>query len=82
MIRTQIQLSEDQVEKLKELGAQRDVSMAELIRQAVDHWISTQGSLSRAERKRRALSAAGRFRSDVTDLSEAHDRHLAEAYDA
>ena len=46
MIRTQIQLSEDQVEKLKEVGAQRDVSLAEMIRQAVDQWISTQGSLA------------------------------------
>jgi predicted transcriptional regulator len=82
MIRTQIQLSEEQVERLKELAAQRSASMAELIRQAIDQWIATEGSVSRVERKRRALSVAGRFRSDVDDLAEAHDRHLAEAYEA
>ena len=80
MIRTQVQLSEDQVDRLKEIGAQQAVSMAELIRQAIDQWLLTQGSLSRAERKRRALAVAGRFRSEVTDLSEAHDRYLAEAF--
>lgn len=32
-----------------------------------------------AERKRRAITAAGRFRSNVSDLSECHDLYFAEA---
>jgi hypothetical protein len=80
MIRTQIQLSEDQVEALRQMAAEREASMAELIRQAIDQWLRAEGAVNRAERKRRALAAAGRFHSDQTDLSEAHDRYLAEAY--
>jgi len=81
MIRTQIQLREDQVERLKAVAAQRGVSVAALMRQAVDQWLLSEGRVSRAERQRRALAIAGRFRSDVTDLSAAHDRYLAEAYE-
>ena len=33
-----------------------------------------------AERRRRAIAAAGRFRSGVTDLSTEHDKYLDEAY--
>lgn len=32
------------------------------------------------ERKRRAIAAAGRFRSGVTDLAANHDRYLEESY--
>ncbi len=34
----------------------------------------------KAERRRRALAAAGRFRSGVADLSTEHDKYLDEAY--
>jgi predicted DNA-binding protein len=34
------------------------------------------------ERRRRALAAAGRFRSGVSDLSSKHDRYLEEEYAA
>lgn len=33
-----------------------------------------------AERRRRAIEAAGRFRSGVTDLSVAHDQYLEEGF--
>ena len=32
------------------------------------------------ERRRRAIAAAGRFRSDIPDLSLKHDEHLEEIY--
>jgi Arc/MetJ-type ribon-helix-helix transcriptional regulator len=35
-----------------------------------------------AERRRRAIAAAGRFRSGAPDLSAGHDRYLGEAYSA
>ena len=34
------------------------------------------------DRRKRAIAAAGRFRSDVTDLSTRHDEYLEEAYAA
>ena len=32
------------------------------------------------ERRRRAIAAAGRFRSDISDISLKHDEHLEEIY--
>jgi hypothetical protein len=32
------------------------------------------------ERRRRALAVAGRFRSDISDISVKHDEHLADIY--
>ena len=32
------------------------------------------------ERRKRAMAAAGRFRSGIPDLSSNHDKHLEEAY--
>jgi metal-responsive CopG/Arc/MetJ family transcriptional regulator len=35
-----------------------------------------------AERRRRAIAAAGQFRSGLSDVSSNHDRYLEEAYSA
>ena len=80
MIRTQIQLTEAQAQTLKAMAAARRTSVAALIRQGVDHLIRQSGNIDMAERRRRAIAAAGRFRSGQSDVSAAHDRHLAEAY--
>jgi hypothetical protein len=82
MIRTQIQLSEKQAKALKNLAARKNVSVAELIRQAVDEQLRASGNIDADERKRRALAAAGRYHSGLTDLSTDHDRYLAEAFSA
>jgi hypothetical protein len=81
MIRTQIQLTEQQTQRLKALAKERGVSMAELIRQSIDTLLESPGTTDREERKRRALSIVGMFRSDVPDLSTNHDEYLAEAYE-
>ena len=36
--------------------------------------------LDREERRRRAIAAAGRFRSGILDLSSRHDEHLENTY--
>jgi len=82
MVRTQIQLTERQTQRLKALAKERGVSMAELIRQSVDTLLDSPETIDREERKRRALSIIGMFRSDVPDLSTNHDEYLAEAYEA
>jgi predicted DNA-binding protein len=43
MIRTQIQLTEEQAARLKAVAARRGISMAEVIRQAVDSAVSRTG---------------------------------------
>lgn len=39
MIRTQVQLTEEQIRTLRMLASQRRVSVAELVRQSVDHFV-------------------------------------------
>lgn len=81
MVRTQIQLTEQQAHQIKRLAAERQVSMAAIIREGVEHSLrSSENAVSRADRIRQAREATGRFRSGAADGSARHDEHLAEAY--
>lgn len=81
MVRTQIQLTERQARELKRIAAAKGVSMAEVIREAVDERIRAGiVPVSREERVKRALAVLGKFRSGIKDLSTAHDKYLAEDY--
>ena len=80
MVRTQIQLTERQAKRLKQLAAARGRSMADLIRESVDNLLAHPDALDRDAARQRALAAAGRFRSGAGDLATAHDRHLADAF--
>jgi len=79
MVRTQIKLPETQVATLKRLSALHQISMAELIRRAVDLFTSTPEAGVIADRKVRALTAVGRFHSGLSDVSERHDEYLTVA---
>jgi len=52
--------------------------MAELIRQAVDRFVSSSDIDPR--RRERAVASIGGFRSGRRDVSERHDDQLADAY--
>lgn len=80
MIRTQIQLTEDQAKTIKRIAKSRHLSVAELIRQAVDNVIKTGAQTDIEERRRRAIEAAGRFASGKHDISERHDKYLSETF--
>jgi len=80
MVRTQIQITEEQAAAVKRLARLRGISMAEVIRQGVDQVLRTEGPVDAEERRRRALSVIGRYHSGLGDLSEHHDDYLAEAY--
>ena len=82
MVRTQIQLTEEQHRKLKELAHRLGISLSEVIRR----WISekleqSEISPTHLERVRQALLACGKYDdpSGETDVAEDHDRHLADA---
>jgi hypothetical protein len=62
------------------LASRRQVSMAELVRQSVDYLIRSLSDTDLETRRKRAIAAAGRFRSGCPDLSTEHDQYLAEAY--
>lgn len=79
MIRTQIQLTEEQSEGLRRLAAEAGVSMAELVRQAVDRLLRSGGAPDRREIVRRSLAAIGSFSSGDPDIAVDHDRHFVES---
>ena len=80
MIRTQIQLTQEQAKTIKALAVKHNTSVAALIRRSVDTLLEEAVGVDRAERHRRALAAAGRFHSGKTDISTKHDDYLTEAY--
>lgn len=77
MVRTQIQLTEEQARALKRLAAERGVSMAALVREAVDG-IAGGGSAAE-ERWARALAVVGKFHGGGEPVSERHDDYFAES---
>jgi hypothetical protein len=79
MLRTQIQLKEEQMEWLRSRAKTRGISVSQLIRESISFYRTHEEHLP-ADRKRKALEAAGRFSSGTSDVSERHDDYLAEAY--
>ena len=80
MVRTQIQLTEEQAAKLKKMAAIKGVSIAELIRHGVEVLLHSHGTVTPEERRHRAIAVAGRFHSGRSNLSSKYAEHLAEAY--
>ena len=80
MIRTQIRLPEEQMATLKEMAAADNKSMSEIIRQSIDFFVKSKSQDEDLQRRKRAIAAAGRFRSGFKDLSASHDDYLAEAF--
>ena len=79
MLRTQIQLKEEQMEWLRSEASARGISVSQLIRESIKFY-QTHAEQVPEDRKRKALEAVGRFSSGTTDVSERHDDYLAEAY--
>ena len=79
MVRTQIQLKEAQYAMLKRLAREEGISMAEVIRQAIDYFEARQTRLSDAEMRESAKKAVGMFHSDVGDVSRRHDDYFADS---
>ncbi len=84
MIRTQIQLTDRQMKKLKAMANARNISVAELIRESVDRMIESPEIISLEERRKRAIAVLGKFHSDKPgeNVSENHDDYLADIYNS
>ena len=81
MVRMQIQFSEDQLRLLRDQAASEHASVSEIVRRAVDSWIDGRMQPSIAERRRRAIAAAGGFASGHRDIAERHDHYLTDAFE-
>lgn len=77
MVRTQIQLTPEQSQALKEASERAQISVAALIREAIDLWLRQSGLASPTAR-RRAAEDVPSFSSGVNNLAERHDDYLAE----
>ena len=79
MIRTQVQIKEDQIQWLRNQARSRGVSVSQLIREGIDLYRLREDHLP-ANKKNKALAAVGRFSSGRSDISSKHDEYLAKAY--
>ena len=79
MVRTQIQLTNEQYQSLKRMAQVEGIPMAELVRRGVDKILKSSVAISEEELRQSALEIAGRFHSGKKDISERHDDYLAEA---
>jgi len=80
MVRTQVQLTDRQLKALRDASSATGRSVADLIREGVDQYLTGRTELAREERIERAIGVAGKFRSGLSDVSAKHDRHLADAF--
>ena len=78
MRRTQVQLTDDQLRRLRELAERQGRTVAEVIRESVDHYL-VRARRDDDEVRARALAIAGKFRSGTGDIAENHDEYLAQA---
>lgn len=81
MIRTQIQLSEEQARRVKAMARREGVSMAEMIRRALDRLLGEEEP-ARARHWADAGALVGAFsdREGEERVAARHDAHLDEAY--
>jgi len=85
MVRTMVQLTEEQVKALKTLAKARKTSVAKLVRESVTFYVASTAQVSLQERKKRARairSVAGKYHDiqRAKDLSTNHDKYLEEAF--
>jgi len=82
MVRTQIQLTEQQARRLRAQAHDRRISLAEMVRRCVDRGLED-GNPDRAALYERAAQLVGRLpaRRGTRDISARHDRYLDEAFE-
>ena len=88
MVRTMVQLTEEQVKALKALAKTRKTSVANLVRESVTAYVTTTAQApEQIKKKRRALAGLRKIKKakfrDVArkkDLSVNHDKYLEEIY--
>jgi len=80
MVRTQIRITEKQAKAIKRIALARHVSVAELIRRALDIMVNSSPVADPEEKLKRAIAVVGKFRSGKNEIARRHDKYLADAY--
>ena len=83
VIRTQIQLTEQQARRLRAQAREEGVSLAAIIRRCVEKGLSEEEAPARKVLYERAARLVGRFtdRGGARDVSGKHDRYLDEPFE-
>ncbi len=79
MVRTQVQLTEEQARLLREISSASRESIAALIRRAVDQFLINRKP-DRFALYRQASAIVGKFEAGAGDISVEHNRYLEEAF--
>ncbi|MFW5722891.1 MAG: hypothetical protein ACOCVU_05890 [Desulfohalobiaceae bacterium] len=79
MIRTQIQLTDEQYRRLKEVSHESHESLAAVVRKALDQFLFTRRP-DRSVLYRQAQAVAGRHVAGRSDIAREHDAFLEEGY--
>jgi hypothetical protein len=79
MVRTQIQLTDEQASRLKEMAHESNESIAAIIRKALDGFLLKEPP-NRRVLYRQASGVVGKYTAGVHDVSMEHDRYLEEEF--
>jgi hypothetical protein len=82
MVRTQIQLTEQQAKVVKAMARAYGISKAEVIRRAIDVLRESGILVDESEKRARVLKVAGRFYSGRQDISKNHGAYFVAAVSA
>jgi hypothetical protein len=83
MMRSQIQLHEDQHRRLRKWSQKLGISLSEAVRRCVEEGLAREEKRpSHEERVKAALGVCGKYRDPkgASRVAAEHDKHLAEAY--
>jgi hypothetical protein len=80
MVRTQVQFTEEQIKKLRQMAAESGRSIAELVRLGVELYLQSQPTPDRNAIRQRAMRSIGKYNSGLSDVGRNHDQYLAEDF--
>ena len=81
LIRTQVQIEEEQIKWLRAKAHEKGISVSQLIREGIVLYRTLEERIPDGK-KTRALTAIGRFSSGKSDVALRHDDYLADAYNS
>lgn len=80
MVRMQVQFTEEQAQRLRQIARSRGVSIALVVREAVDAALT--GRNQRRDTWERTLAVLGKFKGPGGSVRDEHDEWFAEAAEA